>query len=276
MRTFLLKWNPEVGGWPSLDAELRGLRGEDAKAPYRWSTGNRRDIPPGSRFYLLRQGGSERGLVACGRTLSPPALKPHWDQSKRARGEQTLFVDIEFDRCGDVPILPMEALDIMEHRPNGKSQAIAWQDETAGIEIHEPAVSELAALWPVGEALHFARLTELQDPETYPEEAKKTVAVNAYERSEAARQRCLEIHGAVCAACRTDLASIYGAAARGLVEIHHLNPLATRDAAYQVDPERDLVPLCPNCHAVAHRGPDQQPYSVAQLQELIATQQQVH
>ncbi|SPD73387.1 hypothetical protein PITCH_A1820016 [uncultured Desulfobacterium sp.] len=37
--------------------------------------------------------------------------------------------------------------------------------------------------------------------------------------------------------------------------------------SYQVDPIRDLVPVCPNCHAVIHlRKP---PYSIKEVKNLI-------
>jgi len=32
---------------------------------------------------------------------------------------------------------------------------------------------------------------------------------------------------------------------------------------YEVDPENDLVPVCPNCHAMLHRHDP--PYTVAEL-----------
>lgn len=72
------------------------------------------------------------------------------------------------------------------------------------------------------------------------------------ERSRANRMACIAIHGLGCAACGMRMSDRYGELARDLVEVHHLHPLASLDVPRSVDPRSDLVPLCPNCHRVAH------------------------
>ena len=38
----------------------------------------------------------------------------------------------------------------------------------------------------------------------------------------------------------------------------------------EFNPERDLVPLCPNCHSVAHMSQDKnQPYTPQQIKEFL-------
>jgi predicted HNH restriction endonuclease len=44
----------------------------------------------------------------------------------------------------------------------------------------------------------------------------------------------------------------YGEAMRGFIHVHHLAPLSSRGAAHDVNPETDLIPVCPNCHAFLH------------------------
>ncbi len=66
----------------------------------------------------------------------------------------------------------------------------------------------------------------------------------------------------------------YGEAAKGLVEVHHLHPLASMEGPKPVDPQTDLVPLCPNCHRVAHLA--NPPYSPAQIRELIKSRGGAH
>jgi 5-methylcytosine-specific restriction protein A len=38
------------------------------------------------------------------------------------------------------------------------------------------------------------------------------------------------------------------------IHVHHVRPLSSITAEYQVDPVNDLVPVCPNCHAMLHYG----------------------
>lgn len=87
------------------------------------------------------------------------------------------------------------------------------------------------------------------------EGAVTTISVNAYERSAVARNKCIEVHGAICTICAFDFEKAYGAIARGFIHVHHLKPLASAGGvATKVDPTKDLIPVCPNCHAIIHLG----------------------
>lgn len=99
------------------------------------------------------------------------------------------------------------------------------------------------------------------------EGAVRRIAVNAYERSSAAREKCILHYGCRCAACGLTLAEKYGESARGLIHVHHLLQLAAVNAKYQVDPVQDLRPVCPTCHAIIHtRTP---PFTVDEITEMI-------
>lgn len=84
------------------------------------------------------------------------------------------------------------------------------------------------------------------------EGAAKTVTVNAYERNPAARAKCLAHHGYTCAVCEFNFASVYGELGKNYIHVHHVVPLSEVEGEYVVDPIRDLVPVCPNCHAMIH------------------------
>ena len=89
------------------------------------------------------------------------------------------------------------------------------------------------------------------------EGAKKTVTVNAYERNSEARAKCIDhyrkIDGTVrCQACEMTFLEKYGAIGKDFIHVHHIVPLHKIGEAYKVDPIKDLVPVCPNCHAMLH------------------------
>lgn len=90
--------------------------------------------------------------------------------------------------------------------------------------------------------------------QTYSEGALKVIKVNAYERDRKARQACINFHGTDCKVCGLDFGSRYGEIGAGFIHVHHLVPLASIGAEYEVDPVKDLVPVCPNCHAMLHLG----------------------
>jgi len=82
----------------------------------------------------------------------------------------------------------------------------------------------------------------------------RTITVNRYERDPKARKACRLYHGYTCYACDADLTKTYGdELGRRAIHVHHVIPMATRGKEYQLDPVKDLVPLCPNCHNVIHK-----------------------
>jgi len=91
-------------------------------------------------------------------------------------------------------------------------------------------------------------------PETIWEGARRSITVNAFERSPAARSSCIEYHGSVCAICGFDFSVEFGADFQGFIHVHHVVPLAKIGNRYVVNPKSDLLPVCPNCHAVLHYG----------------------
>ncbi|WP_419839682.1 HNH endonuclease [Candidatus Poriferisodalis sp.] len=102
------------------------------------------------------------------------------------------------------------------------------------------------------------------------EGASKRVSVLRYETDRRARAQCIAEHGTTCQVCDIDFGAVYGDFADGYIHVHHKTPVhqAAADGEYQLDPINDLVPVCPNCHAMLHRHPDK-PCSVEELRRLM-------
>ncbi|KAA8679666.1 HNH endonuclease [Vibrio gigantis] len=86
------------------------------------------------------------------------------------------------------------------------------------------------------------------------EGSKKTVLVNAYERNQEARNACIEAFGYQCAVCTFDFEKKYGVRGKEFIHVHHVIPMSEVREEYEVNPKTDLIPVCPNCHAMLHRG----------------------
>ena len=87
MSTYLFAWNPKRWAWTDLDAQIEQV-GLSGHTDDRWSSGNTKQIPPGSRFFLIRLGLEPKGIIGSGVTLSAPDYGPHWDEDKAASGEK--------------------------------------------------------------------------------------------------------------------------------------------------------------------------------------------
>lgn len=108
---------------------------------------------------------------------------------------------------------------------------------------------------------------ELELGQTYAEGAKRQVRVNAYERDPRARKACLAHSGTRCVGCGISFEERYGRIGKGFIHVHHLRPLAANGRPQRVDPKTDLVPICPNCHAMIHRT--HPPITLAQLRRSL-------
>lgn len=71
------------------------------------------------------------------------------------------------------------------------------------------------------------------------------------ERNLLNRSLCLAFHGYNCKACGLNFQKMYGEVASRFIHVHHLHPITERGVC-NPDPINEMVPLCPNCHAVAH------------------------
>ena len=76
--------------------------------------------------------------------------------------------------------------------------------------------------------------------------------IKRYERSKILREQAISIHGSCCKICSFSFEKIYGDIGKSYIHVHHLERVADKGVRF-VDPARDLIPVCPNCHAMLHR-----------------------
>jgi 5-methylcytosine-specific restriction protein A len=118
---------------------------------------------------------------------------------------------------------------------------------------------------PVSNPITYA--DEIISPERFFEGAKTQIVVNSYERNLKARAECLRHHGVRCYVCEIDFESKYGDIGIGYIHVHHKIPLPNIGKEYEIDPKKDLIPVCPNCHTMLHRSDP--PYEVEELRKML-------
>lgn len=109
---------------------------------------------------------------------------------------------------------------------------------------------------------------ELHSTDQFWEGSTKQITVNLYERDIDARKSAIAHHGTNCQVCNIDFCKIYGEIGEGFIHIHHLIPLSTIKENYRVDPIKDLIPVCPNCHAMLHKRIP--PFTPEELKGIIS------
>ncbi len=84
------------------------------------------------------------------------------------------------------------------------------------------------------------------------EGAKRQITVNDYERNPQARKVCIEYYGVSCQICGFDFGKFYGNQFEGIIRVLHKKPISELKDNYQINPKKDLIPVCPNCHSAVH------------------------
>ena len=101
----------------------------------------------------------------------------------------------------------------------------------------------------------------------YHEGIKRQIVINSYERNVKARKKCIDHLGYECQCCGLNFENRYGEIGRAFIHVHHLKPISEIGRDYEINPIEDLIPLCPNCHAMIHKSSP--PFTVNQLKEIM-------
>lgn len=134
------------------------------------------------------------------------------------------------------------------------SQITLWENIKKNI-----VVEANADYTPINDEIPYA------NQEIFSEGAMKTVVVNRYERDPKIKEKVIAAYndndvdprnGYKCQVCGFDFEEAYGELGKNFIEIHHIVPLSKIKKIHKVNPKKDLIPLCANCHAMIHRMKD--------------------
>jgi len=153
--------------------------------------------------------------------------------------------------------------------PAWRSFALTLQKGPFSIDGKNPdAVFALATKWAGRVLCCVLSLLELEPAplEGHAEGGGHQGLVTRYERSNTNRAACIELFGPTCQVCGFDFEVAFGDIGCGFIEVHHTELISGLEPGTILDPSRDLVPLCANCHRMAHRR--NPPFTVAELKAM--------
>lgn len=145
-----------------------------------------------------------------------------------------------------------------------------WSPFSSGEEIKEETAAKLEAEWqPLGDSSGIGQVLPEKAEGTgkVHEGAVRQALWSTYERDPKARKLCIVRHGVSCAVCGFSFGDFYGEVGAGYIEVHQLTPLSEVGGEHEVDPVEDIIPICPNCHAMVHRK--KPPYTVEELKKVM-------
>jgi 5-methylcytosine-specific restriction protein A len=206
-----------------------------------WSVGKIKNIPAGARFFMIRLGVPPKGIVGAGMIVAAPEEREHYDPDLAAQGRKLNFVDLQFESLAITPVISWDEL----HR--GILADFPWSIRQSGPHLPDEIAAELERLWRERAGIPPPPTPLEVEGQGYFEGAVRQVSVNR-------RAACLAHYGYNCQLCEVNPSVIYGPEAADLIEVHHVVPLSEIRQGYVPDPINDLIPVCPNCHAMIHHG----------------------
>lgn len=257
---YLLTWKPKR--WPLDLADLvRHPRRLDG-----WSTGNTKTVEVGAPFFFLRQGPDLPGIIGWGRIRGQVRLRRHWDVERHEAGKRSNEVEIEFEFLtmpDDRRAIPRAVLET-----DRRTKAGHWGIQSSGTRLTADVAEGVRQLLierrlgvPAMDALLAAQRVE---------GAARQATTTVYDTDRRNRRDCIRIHGCHCKACGFEFSRHYGPGTVGMIEVHHLTPLSRLGRQRKIDPGKDLVPLCANCHRAIHmNGKGEQPLTLRKLKALM-------
>lgn len=97
---------------------------------------------------------------------------------------------------------------------------------------------------------------------------KKYRYTSYFERKAINRSKAIECHGYTCMACGFNFEDVYGGHGKNFIHVHHVQPVSKLTGGMIIDPKKDLIVLCPNCHSMIHRD-KKKTLTLDELKKLI-------
>lgn len=115
------------------------------------------------------------------------------------------------------------------------------------------------------------------DEQKYFEGKTKTCVKDVFtiNRNAKARKKCLDYYfpkncDYSCLLCGFDFKKQYGSLGSKLIEVHHIESHTTKsktEGSHEIDPIKDLIPICSNCHSIIHR--ERPAVAIDRMKEII-------
>ncbi|MDN4611901.1 HNH endonuclease [Arthrobacter burdickii] len=257
MTALIIEWDPERPGWRGTFASDVGTVRSTGVLRQRWMVPARTPLDHGMDVWLIVAGRrpAMRGLIGHG------SLAGIASDGAAAGGtdEPAQCIEVDFDNL--LPHGDQVPLDQLIERLPALAGGFGVLAVDGGTGV------ALRSLWAATGSPEPGSLDPI--PGALPSTATQHVVVNRFERDPELRRVAVAHRGSACHACGMDFEQGYGGAA-DLIQVHHITPLELVDSGYEVDPLVDLIPLCANCHVVAHsRWPE--PLTVEEIRTRLRT-----
>ncbi len=136
MKTFILKWNPGFSNFKKADFEQLIEWGE---FNLNWSVWEYEQVEVGDRFFMVRVGEGNTGIVMAGTIISKPSQAADWS----GKGRRTFYVDLDVEDIVDSDCQPYVSVERLEKELPG----FEWARGHSGLVLPADLAAKLETLW---------------------------------------------------------------------------------------------------------------------------------
>ena len=256
MSMYLLTWNPEKWPWKEMEEEIIKIKTDGSVTTW-WNCRSKK--PQSSDLFFIMMVGTKKNGIFCSGIVDTLEKNVFSEFSKKITnilyGKINVLLDPNTDN-----ILGVKELN--EKFPQQKR----WEPQQSGIEINETIQDEFESYW-----INFLR-TKKEFKNLKKEHIEGSIQKKLFtyrERNGEARDKCIEHYGYTCQICKKSMAEIYGDIGKDYIHVHHIDFLSNTSEKHKVDPIKDLIPVCPNCHSMLHVKKNGKYLSVNELGRIL-------
>jgi 5-methylcytosine-specific restriction enzyme A len=260
MNAIILVWNPEKG-WKDFENDLKLYRTSENPLIIDWNVKTIKTMI-NDKVFIYVSGIQNKGIFASGKVVQLPYKK-----------DNQYFIDIEIDKLVDPENDSILSRNSLPTELTSKHSNILRSSGSSVITDNN-IISAIDNEWDKvfqSQNLYETILKEYDKniEKEYREGKIKEVISKIRERDYSARIKCLEFYKSYkCQICEFDFEKTYGEIGKEFIHVHHINQHSSFQGEHLINPINDLIPVCPNCHAMIHRS--NEPLSIDNLKSLIS------
>ena len=228
MNTFIMMWNPEISNWKMDGFELTLCHFDDAE--FNWAIYDYNKAKIDDRFFLVRCGEGNTGIVMSGTISSKPYKGEDWSD----KGREVYYVNMDIGAM----IHPDDETIITTEELEAAIPDFDWRGGHSGRLLDKMSAGKLEFMWQAylkeNEFMFdkgFARLDEWIECGT-------DEITNFYLRKK---------YGETCECCGFNYKKVHGRKCRETIDYINLGSSDEEDAE---ELEKSYHALCPNCQRI--------------------------
>ena len=234
MNTFIMMWNPEISDWKMDGFESSLCHFDDAEVS--WAIYDYKKAKIGDRFFMVRCGEGNTGIVMSGTISSKPYKGEDWS----GKGRKVYYVKMQLGTM----IHPDREEILTTEKLEEAIPGFDWRGGHSGRLLDKISAGKLELLWKAyinGNEFMFDKgFAKIDDwIENYAEEI-----IDYYLR---------KMHGETCECCGFNYKKVHGRACKGTIGYVCLD---TKDSCDADVLEASYHALCPNCQRIIHTEED--------------------